>query len=367
MAGATDFFGLAFFDHGDAIDSKPNVQKEIDRFVLIDKQLFGLYSVFGNGVISGWDVIITSDLKVTITPGIGIIQSLAAETTFPLDVINLPSSDSFSIYAVIDGDTATNRTVSFRFSRVDLGEGSIKLADVITGATGVISVDTTVRTLVGFKAIIDDEVQHHRHTGSPPKIQLDQETKGLLPGALLANQDASKIVSGQFTADRVGQIDHNRLKNVGFLTHAQLDSLVGSIQRDNEQLLGEISTVNLLRYVLAAKYSDDTIDETFVNELAIIPGVSPDSFTDWTSTTANLDPITQCISGIPPSFLQGLGGEDQADLQVVSITWQTDTDFNNAPVMSNLVVNDGVYLVSDTVEDQTIEDFEIINGIYEIY
>ena len=48
--GQTRYYGLCYFDFGDQLNSSINVQKEIDRFVVIDKQIFGLYSVFGNGV-----------------------------------------------------------------------------------------------------------------------------------------------------------------------------------------------------------------------------------------------------------------------------------------------------------------------------
>lgn len=364
MAGATQNYGLAFFDFGDRLDSQVNVQLEVNRFTLIDKQLYGLFSVFGNGVISGWDVIITTDLKVTINPGIGIIESLAVETSFPEDVIDLPANDSFSIYAIVEGDTATNRNVTFQYSRTILGDNAILLANITTGATGVITADTTVRTLINFESIIDYEVKHHRHTGSPPKIQLDLETKGLLPGSNLANQDASIITSGKFTADRIAQIDHSQLKNIGFLTHAQLDSLISSLQRDNEQLLGETSTVNLMRYIIAEKYKDSTVDETFVNELALIPGISPDGFTDFVNTTANYDLNTMCISGVPSQFLDPnpLGGGTPQDLEVVTITWNTDTEFKAAPVISNLNISNGVRLMSDTVEDVVIEDFEVIQS-----
>jgi hypothetical protein len=54
MAGATRKYGIAFFDFGDPLNSRINAQLEVDRFVLIDEQLFGLYSIFGDGVISGW-------------------------------------------------------------------------------------------------------------------------------------------------------------------------------------------------------------------------------------------------------------------------------------------------------------------------
>jgi len=57
MARETPYFNLAFFDFGDDLTSPFTTTAEMNRFLLIDKQLYGLYSIFGNGVISGWEVI----------------------------------------------------------------------------------------------------------------------------------------------------------------------------------------------------------------------------------------------------------------------------------------------------------------------
>ena len=47
--GQTKYYDLAFFDFGDQLNTPMSVQKEIDRFVVIDKQLYGMYRIFGNG------------------------------------------------------------------------------------------------------------------------------------------------------------------------------------------------------------------------------------------------------------------------------------------------------------------------------
>jgi hypothetical protein len=361
MAGATENYGFAIFNFGDPLDSVISAQMELDRFVLIDKQLFGLYSIFGDGVISGWSVVDADGLNLQITPGVGIISSLAAETTFPEDIQNLPADDEFSIYATIQGDTPTNRSVRFVFSRTSITAGAILIANVTTGSTGIESIDNLVRQQVGFKSIIEEEIKNHRHTGSPPKIQLDTETKGLLPGSRLGDQDAAILTSGKLLTARLSQIDHTKLINVGFLTHAQLDSLVGALQRDNEQLLGEVASINLLKAVVFAKYKDVAVDQYFVNELAIIPGISPYNFTDWEATTAVVNESNECISGLPASFLKpgplGIGSEE--DLEVVNIVWETDADFERANAKSNIKILSGVLLSADAVEDLVVEDFEI--------
>ena len=45
MSGQTPFYGLSYFTYGDDLGDGINVQREIDRFLLIDKQLYGLYAV----------------------------------------------------------------------------------------------------------------------------------------------------------------------------------------------------------------------------------------------------------------------------------------------------------------------------------
>jgi hypothetical protein len=82
MAGFTNNFSLAYFDFGDKLDQPLNIQHEIQRFVLIDKQMFGLYNIFGNGVIQGWNVTPGSGLSIRISAGIGIINNYAVETEF---------------------------------------------------------------------------------------------------------------------------------------------------------------------------------------------------------------------------------------------------------------------------------------------
>ena len=49
--GTTQFYNMHYFDFGDDLTTALNVQHEIDRFTLIDNQLYGLYNVLGNGVI----------------------------------------------------------------------------------------------------------------------------------------------------------------------------------------------------------------------------------------------------------------------------------------------------------------------------
>ena len=43
MASKTNFYDMAYFDFGDILNSGISAALEIDRFLLIDKQLYGIY------------------------------------------------------------------------------------------------------------------------------------------------------------------------------------------------------------------------------------------------------------------------------------------------------------------------------------
>ena len=116
--GTTRYYNMAFFDFGDQLDTTLNVQKETDRFILIDKQIYGLYNIFSNGVISGWTVADggfneETGIGIDISAGIGIINFIAAETDITGGLINLPPNSLFWVYAIVDGQTVLTRKISF--------------------------------------------------------------------------------------------------------------------------------------------------------------------------------------------------------------------------------------------------------------
>jgi hypothetical protein len=160
--GQTKNFGLYFFDFGDQLDSSLSIQKETDRFVLIDKQLYGLYSIFGNGVVSGWTVrdagfSTRKGISVSIDGGLGIINYLASETSIPASVSNLPSNSIIDILAVLTGSTIRDRSVNFIYTPVDSNYGSgLRVAQVTTGENSILLIDNTVRDLISFEELIKE-------------------------------------------------------------------------------------------------------------------------------------------------------------------------------------------------------------------
>lgn len=47
MAGRTQYYGLGYFDYRDRVDSAGGVRLEQERFLTIDRQIFGMYSLLG--------------------------------------------------------------------------------------------------------------------------------------------------------------------------------------------------------------------------------------------------------------------------------------------------------------------------------
>jgi hypothetical protein len=351
--GQTRYFSLAYFDFGDQLDNRINVQKEIDRFVIIDKQLYGLYSVFGNGVIEGWTVQELegnreNGISVSISEGIGVINYIASETSLPGSINNLPINSIVDIYAVLSGSTSLDRVISFKYSTTPLNSNNvIRIARVSTGENSILYIDNTVRDLIGFEDIIQDAIREHKHRGIPSKIDLENEVKNQLPGARLEGVDASKVTSGQFDIDRIPLIDHNELENNGLLTHAALDSFVQTLSHNNKELLGEVSSVNLMKLILFWKYNYEDVDQFFINELALIPGISPNSFIDFDATSANVNLVEKCISGRPAQT--GI---------FTSVLWNDTFSFNTALSYNNMVIeNDTVALDRSDRTDEVVDNF----------
>jgi len=340
---------MAFFDFGDTLNTSINVQKEIDRFVVIDKQLYGLYNIFGNGVISGFNIADAGfqegkGISISIAEGIGIINFLAVQTELPGNVFGIPPNSIVDIYATTTGSTYVDRAVNFIYSNIPLTDNAIRLATVSTGGNSILFIDNNTRDLIGFEQIIQDAIDEHKHRGTPSKIDLEDEVKNQLPGARLEGVDASKITSGRFGIDRIPLVDHNDLENNGLLTHASLDSFIKTFSQNNKELLGEISSINLLKSIAFWKYKYENVDEFFINELTLIPGISPNSFIDFDNSTANISLEDNCISGIPTK--SGIFS---------SIFWNDTFSFNTATFKNNIIIED------DTVSiDRTSERVEIV-------
>ena len=367
MPSQTRYFGIGFFDFGDDTGIDFNVQVEIDRFVFLDKELFGLMSIFGNGVVNGWTVAAETAFSISISEGYGNIDFKSGKTTFPFVISKLPQNSTLYIYAKAKTRTTFTEEVDFIFdSSATLAENDFNfllLAKVSVGNTSIELVDNSVRQEIGFIETIKAAIKLHKHRGgslNPSKIDLGSEVKGQLPSFRIADFDAEKITSGTFDLARMPLLDHQDLQNVGLLTHPQLDSFVKTLQGGNTELFGEIGTANLLQLIIAAKliyedvqsvlYSGVKIDENMINELVVIPGITSNDFIDFDNTTAEVDLDQHFIRGVPPTT--GTSFYVNYD---TGLAWKAQT-------LDNLVViGDTVALDFDPDQEATtkiIEGFE---------
>ena len=305
MAGFTPNYNLAFFDWHDTLNSPTSVQREIDRFVLIDRQIYGLYSVFGNGTISGWEVSdagfgSTFGISVSIASGTGIIAFKTAVSNFPTTLNNLSPNSTLYIFAkLFNGSFPPETNASFAASSLSSISGYIKLAKVITGSNGITSIDNTDMDYLVVDDQINASIVAHKHRGAPSKIDLEQNTKNALFGAKIESFDADKITAGRFDNSRIPVLDHNDLENIGTLTHAGIDTYLNNFQSTNLRLLGEVNAVNRMKQTLYIEYVYPNLNKYFVNELDVIPGITSNTFIDYQNTTADLDLEVHTIAGFP--------------------------------------------------------------------
>lgn len=323
----TDHYRLGSIEVGEPL----NASEDSRRFLTIDRQLLGLFQVFGNGIIEGWDVSLAGGLNVSVAAGRGHINFMSTETTEPRTVSGLTPNTTNYIYAQAVDETRYSRDV-YMFSDVVLYNSTqaILLAAVTTGDAAVDSIDASGRNDISFIDTINTLINQHRHRGgtsSPSKVNLQSEVIGQLPGFRIDGIDASKITTGILPAARIPTLDHGELLHSGILTHAQLDTFVRNLSNPNVRLLGELSTINMLQLYLAMKHVWNEVDSYAPNMIIMIPGITNESMTDYASTTAVVDRHNHTIQGVP-----SLGG------QLLSVTYRTAYDFNRAAVRANLDV-----------------------------
>jgi hypothetical protein len=317
MPSSTKHYGLGYFDFNDNLGMDFAEEIEVSRFIFIDKQIYGLMSIFGNGVLSGWLASESGPFEITVSSGSGNINFTSAKTQFPETVVNLPPNSVQYLYAKRLSKTGFAENIEFALSATPsvADPNFLLLASITIGPTSIQSIDNTVRQEIGFIELIKAAIRLHRHRGgssNPSKINLESEVKGQLPSFRIADFDADKITTGTFDLSRMPILDHQQLSNVGILTHPQLDSFVKNLEYNNKELFGEIGTANLLQLIIALKMvyddpdspiylSNRTVDENFINEFTVIPGITPNSYIDFDNSTAIIDLNQHYVQGTTPT------------------------------------------------------------------
>lgn len=350
MSKLTNKYKMVFFQKGDTTLSTPEMQ----RWETLDAQLYGLFSVMGNGIIDGWELSSYNGLSMVVTPGKGHVAFVSVESTQNTILDLTPSSWNY-IYAILDRTSYWTKLVTFSaFVAPTSNPSTLYLGKVLTDANGIVSgnIDTSGRTELGFIGLIKSLVADHRHIGgtnNPSPIDLSSEVQGVLGIDNIPDIDASKIQTGVIDSDRLPLIDHKtKLTGVGSLTHAQLDSFVEQFSIENQKLMGEVSTTNLLQLILAIKHVYPDIDEFLVNEIAFIPGVSPNDYIDTDNTTAIVDTRTYMEGG-----QHTITGTPSVGTKAYTKIWDSEADFIYS-------TNSNVYITGDAVTLAVNEDTLVV-------
>ncbi len=335
------------------------------RMLTIDRQLLGLFEVFGNGVISGFNVVSSGTLTVSVLPGTAHINFLAVSTTDPVSVGPLVPNSNNYIYAQSLNDTRYTRQAHFFSDLVNFNSGNmILLATVLTGPTAIISIDLT-RDDISFISTIQSFIKTHKHTGtitSPSKIDLSSEVSGVLPGFRINDIDASKITSGLINPTRFPRLDHSDLANSGVLSHAQLDSFVRNLSNSNTRLMGELTTINFLNMCLAVKHIWSDVDTYNTNMLTMIPGISKDSFIDVPASNGYVDGhyirdnnSNAIIVDKTNHFIQGVLATNGT---LSTITYSQQSDFDAAYSNINITTYPTFFTLLKPFSELIVENFD---------
>ena len=350
MPKQTPNYALGMFQPGEFLDSTT----ENNRFQTIDSLLGALYSIVGNGVVEGWELSSTSGLAVDITPGQGVIAKIATQSVSTFTLPSLTPNSTNYIYATLIPSSTWDGGVTFSSMATNTQvSDAVLLGSATTNGTSVIAIDGSLRSDVGLIGSILDAVKAHRHNGAvdmPSPVDLGAEVQGQIAPANLPPMDASLITTGVLNPLLVPKIDHTTgLTNIGALTHAQLDSLAEALHNPAGTLIGETALVNFLQLILALKATDPFVDEEMVNELAYIPGISPDSVVDTTNTTATIDKVGHKIT------VNASGGNE-----TFSKTWSRSDQFSQA-ALTNVVVDGNKVELKATEVRAEVEDFKDVS------
>jgi hypothetical protein len=340
----TTKYGLTYFEKGDYTTSLPEMQ----RWETLDNQLYALFTMLGNGVLNGWDFVIGSALDLTITAGAGHVNFTAVESTTNITINLIPNATNY-IYAASTTDSYWTKNVVMSSSlQQKTLDSFLLLGTAITNNNNIVSTDVSQRDVLGFVGLIQNAVKDHRHIGglqNPSQINLATDVQGQISQSNLPELDANVIQTGTLDPHRLPLIDHiSGLKDQGVLTHSQIDDFISNLSLPNQTNLGAIATTNLLQLILGLKHVYPDIDRFLVNQIAFIPGITPDSYIDTTHTTAIVDTRTfaeggqHTISGIPSS-----------GFQAYTRIWDSNADFEASINFTQVDASQNVIAIGDSV------------------
>lgn len=377
------------------------VAEDQKRFLAMETLIFHLYSIFGNGVLNGWEIREElSGLNLIITAGSGHIGFKSAMTIadtaveLPITTNTIIGEDGlrFYIYAKETQYTSIDRSVDFFASTnliplsdpnfdaeslglnevgpcgiIGIGEVIVKEIEIDGVTTFVIENPTyEIRDTLGIFASLDRYIKNHLHVGGanqPSKVNLYRHVMGKLSGRHIEWINASLIKKGKISNDRLPAFDHKELMNIGILSHSEIDTLlelvINKMNGEDKHALGDISIANLLKLLAFLKHQYSTIDDTLINTIIYIPLLAKenDPLVDATHTTATVDPVAHEIRGIQASSMGSdyVSWDSKAEFEAVK---NEGIDRTRNIVISNDGVSLGVPLNLSTVYSTTTMNAE---------
>ena len=350
----TNTYKLGYFEKGD----RTSTNVEIQRWATVDAQLQSLFNIVGNGVYSGWEFQAGKGLSLVITPGSGNVSFVSVLTSNNVTINGITGGVTNYIYAHLLGDSYWTRSVGFSsYISIQNNPELLYLGYVNATQTDVLVLGNYYenRPTLGFKSLIEQLLSTHKHIGgigNPSPIDLSSQVQGVLNQNNLPDIDASIVSAGTLDIERIPQIDHlTKVTNAGSLTHLQLDSFVQNLNNDNKKLMGETSTINLLQLILSLKHIYPEIDDFLVNQIAYIPGISPDSFVDWINTTATVDTRTASEGG-----QHTITGTPSTGLNLYEHIWDTADDYIGS-TSENTLIDGNTVTLSTTINELILDTF----------
>jgi hypothetical protein len=325
MPQETQKFKFPYFQSGDVYS--PSLE-EI-RWKTLDENLAAIMQLLGNGVVEGWQCQgeINVSKEIVMRPGYGVVSGFAART--PEDILIDLTGRAAGNYKLILLDTPTtyyDASVSYDLipAAAPGPPGSVEIAQMSIDTSGTLLALADTRKFIGITQQIIDAINNHVHNGAPgnpAKISLSAEVEGVLPEEHLPDIPTSKL-TGPINPDLINNFSHKSLRDIGDLSHLELDEIAKTYNKSKFQYLGVINAVNLILAIIRRMdaESSSAILKYLSNVRAILPGVSPAGWVDTAASTATIDTSNRRILGVAGTAL------DPSVAQRLTIDKKTGTD-----------------------------------------
>jgi hypothetical protein len=271
-------YKIPYFEEGDIITG----EEEMRRWETVDSHLHAIFEIFGDGVVDGW--IIESDfgLKARISNGKAYIYGIVVETIDSYLLINLFPSTKNYIYAILNEDSRSKRSVAFSALTSKIEDSSyLLIGTVTTDDRNVVSIDISSRKNINFTEKIESLLKSHSHSGEKGacnKIDLSNEVCGKIGKDNLPDLSADMIVEGVLPKNVLPEIVHSELVGAGKISHNEIDEFIESINTKNMEKISNLSyakTMNILAGI-SERYPEikDEFSDFFQHKVVNKTGVS---------------------------------------------------------------------------------------------